>query len=125
MPENLPPAEKEEKWLEIWKFLDGIFWQFWLTDFGKTGFTDLLNFGMVLLPILDNKFWLSIIGSFGVFLSEIAICKLLVDMDKIVCYKYRKTGDGFSPLPVLFGVDLWVSFRRPLLPFSGQPLQRT
>ena len=50
MPENLPPTEKEEKWLEIWKFLDGRFWHFWSTDFGKTGFTNLLKSGMVLLP---------------------------------------------------------------------------
>lgn len=49
-PENLP-SEKRRKGLEIWSILDGRFWQFWLTDFGKTGFTDLLNFGMVLLPI--------------------------------------------------------------------------
>lgn len=48
--ENLPPSEKREKGLEIWNILDGRFWQFWQTDFGKTGFTNLLKSGMVLLP---------------------------------------------------------------------------
>ena len=49
MPENLPLREKR-KGLEIWNILVGRFWQFWLTDFGKTGFTNLLKSGMVLLP---------------------------------------------------------------------------